>query len=164
MFRGIDHLVKDYLNGLSIECTDHILFLSLYLYQHFLRYAGNISIHSFYSWRRKWQSTSVFLPGKSHGQRSLKGYSPKGHKESYITARTRHKFFLLQKKKLQIIQKHTAGEDSSLHHRTASLSYPIPISGDGHYHHLVSFHFFFSHHSLSVSAHPPPKYPIHGDQ
>ena len=22
-------------------------------------------------WRRKWQSTSVFLPGKSHGQRSL---------------------------------------------------------------------------------------------
>ena len=24
---------------------------------------------------------SVFLPGKSHGQRSLAGYSPKGHKE-----------------------------------------------------------------------------------
>ena len=27
-------------------------------------------------WRRKWQPTPVFLPGKSHGQRSLKGYSP----------------------------------------------------------------------------------------
>ena len=27
-------------------------------------------------WRRKWQPTSVFLPGKSHGQRSLVGYSP----------------------------------------------------------------------------------------
>ena len=27
-------------------------------------------------WRRKWQSTPVFLPGKSHGQRSLVGYSP----------------------------------------------------------------------------------------
>ena len=27
-------------------------------------------------WRRKWQLTSVFLPGKSHGQRSLVGYSP----------------------------------------------------------------------------------------
>ena len=26
-------------------------------------------------WRRKWQSTPVFLPGKSHGQRSLAGYS-----------------------------------------------------------------------------------------
>ena len=33
------------------------------------------------SWRRKWQSTPVFLPGKSHGWRSLAGYSPWGHKE-----------------------------------------------------------------------------------
>ena len=30
---------------------------------------------------RKWQPTPVFLPGKSHGQRSLPGYSPWGHKE-----------------------------------------------------------------------------------
>ena len=27
-------------------------------------------------WRRKWQPTPVFLPGESHGQRSLEGYSP----------------------------------------------------------------------------------------
>ena len=27
-------------------------------------------------WRRKWQFTAVFLPGKSHGKRSLVGYSP----------------------------------------------------------------------------------------
>ena len=27
-------------------------------------------------WRRKWQPTPVFLPGKAHGQRSLAGYSP----------------------------------------------------------------------------------------
>ena len=33
-------------------------------------------------WRRKWQPTPVFLPGESHGQRSLEGYSPQGHKES----------------------------------------------------------------------------------
>ena len=33
-------------------------------------------------WRRKWQHTPVFLPEKSHGQRSLAGYSPWGHKES----------------------------------------------------------------------------------
>ena len=32
-------------------------------------------------WRGKWQSTPVFLPGKSHEQRSLVGYSPWGHKE-----------------------------------------------------------------------------------
>ena len=29
-------------------------------------------------WRRKWQPTPVFLPGKFHGQRSLVGYSPRG--------------------------------------------------------------------------------------
>ena len=32
------------------------------------------------SWRRKWQPTPVFLSGKSHGQRSLAGYSPQGCK------------------------------------------------------------------------------------
>ena len=32
-------------------------------------------------WRRKWQPTSVFLPGKFHGQRNLEGHSPWGHKE-----------------------------------------------------------------------------------
>ena len=26
------------------------------------------------TWRRKWQPTPVFLPGKSHGQRNLEGY------------------------------------------------------------------------------------------
>ena len=36
-------------------------------------------------WRRKWQPTPVFLPGKSHGQRHLVGYSPWGHKVSDTT-------------------------------------------------------------------------------
>ena len=36
-------------------------------------------------WRRKLQPTPVFLPGKSHGQRNLVGYSPWGHKESDTT-------------------------------------------------------------------------------
>ena len=36
-------------------------------------------------WRRKWQPTPVFLPRKSHGQRSLAGYSPWGSKESDTT-------------------------------------------------------------------------------
>ena len=31
-------------------------------------------------WKKKWQPTGVFLPGKSCGQRSLMGYSPWGHK------------------------------------------------------------------------------------
>ena len=36
-------------------------------------------------WRRKWQPTPVFLPGKSHGQRSLAGYSPWCRKELDMT-------------------------------------------------------------------------------
>ena len=35
--------------------------------------------------RRKEQPTPVFLPGESHGQRSLAGYSPRGHKEPDMT-------------------------------------------------------------------------------
>ena len=38
-------------------------------------------------WRRAWQPTPVFLPGESHGQRSLAGYSPWGHTESDTTER-----------------------------------------------------------------------------
>ena len=34
--------------------------------------------------------TPVFLPGESHGQRSLSGYSPQGHKESELTEATQH--------------------------------------------------------------------------
>ena len=36
-------------------------------------------------WRREWLPTPVFLPGDSHGQRSLEGYSPWGCKESDMT-------------------------------------------------------------------------------
>ena len=38
-------------------------------------------------WRRKWQPSPIFLPGKSHGQRSLAGFSPWGCKESDTTER-----------------------------------------------------------------------------
>ena len=37
--------------------------------------------------RRAWQPTPVFLPGKSHGQRSLEGYSPWGCREVDMTER-----------------------------------------------------------------------------
>ena len=43
-----------------------------------------------YAWRRKWQPTLAFLPGESHGQRSLAGYSPWGHKEFDMTKVTVH--------------------------------------------------------------------------
>ena len=36
-------------------------------------------------WNRKWLPIPEFLPGKSHGQRNLVGYSPWGRKESHTT-------------------------------------------------------------------------------
>ena len=41
-------------------------------------------------WRKKWQPIPVFLPGELHGQRSLAGYSPWGHKESDTTEQLTH--------------------------------------------------------------------------
>ena len=41
-------------------------------------------------WRRTWQLTPVLLPGKSHGLRSLVGYSPQGRKESDMTEGTEY--------------------------------------------------------------------------
>ena len=39
-----------------------------------VRYAGLIPGSGKIPWSRKWQPTPVFLPGKSHAQRSLAGY------------------------------------------------------------------------------------------
>ena len=46
------------------------------------------------TWRRKWQPTPVLLPGKSHGWRSLVGYSPWGCKELDTTERLHFHFSL----------------------------------------------------------------------
>ena len=43
-------------------------------------------------WRREWQLTLVFLPGKSHGQSSLVGYNPWGHKESDTTKQVTYSY------------------------------------------------------------------------
>ena len=45
-------------------------------------------------WRRKRQPTPVFLPGESHGRRSLVGYSPWGREESDTTERLPFHFSL----------------------------------------------------------------------
>ena len=47
-------------------------------------------------WKRKWQPTPVFLPGESHGRRSLVGYSPQGRKKSDTTERLQFQFIELQ--------------------------------------------------------------------
>ena len=59
----------------------------------FNSWVGNIP------WRRKWQPIPVFFPGKSHGQRSLVGYSPWGHKEldttEQLNNKNNNKFYIL---------------------------------------------------------------------
>ena len=66
-------------------------------------------------WRRKWQSAPVFLPGKSHVQRSLEGYSPWGRK------RVRHDWVTAQ----QTIVQPPVDRSVRTHHRgKASRSCP----------------------------------------
>ena len=45
-------------------------------------------------WRRQWHLTLALLPGKSHGQRSLVGFSPWGCEESDTTERLDFHFSL----------------------------------------------------------------------
>ena len=49
-----------------------------------LRDVGSIPVRKV-PWKSIWQATSVFLPGESHGQRSLTGYSLWSLKESNTT-------------------------------------------------------------------------------
>ena len=59
-------------------------------------------------WRRAWHPTPVFWPGESHGQRSLAGYSPWGHKESDTTGRVTHTFLLEEFSGENTLRKHVA--------------------------------------------------------
>ena len=47
----------------------------------------SLTLFTFMHWRRKWQPTSVFLPGESRGGRSLVGCRLWGRRESDTTAR-----------------------------------------------------------------------------
>ena len=57
-------------------------------------WATSLSLFTFVHWRRKWQPTPVFLPGESHGQRSLAGYSPQRHKSQTRLSTIFLSFFL----------------------------------------------------------------------
>ena len=63
-------------------------------------------------YHRAWQPTPEFLPGKSHEQRSLVGYSPWGHKESIMAKHIQH----IHRSKFW----YEKGKD--FNHRTASIS------------------------------------------
>ena len=86
-------------------------------------------------WRRKWQPTPVFLPGKSHGPRNLVGYSPWGHKRVWHDLATKQQCALFTNEKHGIQQNKNLtnclppSEQQSLNSR--------PIS-------ILFFFFFFS--------------------
>ena len=71
------------LTGHLLHCI-HVWIISAYLVRHGLPtcQCRKHKRHRFHPWmgkilyRRAWQSTPVFLPGESHEQRSLVGYSP----------------------------------------------------------------------------------------
>ena len=73
-------------------------FIPLFIY--FYRHMFYLSNKYFWGWigirhrRRRWHPTPVLLPGKSHGRRSLVGYSPWGRKESDTTERFHFHFSL----------------------------------------------------------------------
>ena len=71
-------------------------------------------------WRRTWQPTPAFLPGESHGQRSLVGCNPWGHKESDTTEHTHTHTYTPQK----VIS--LSSSVQALHVTAPSLTLPGP--------------------------------------
>ena len=54
-------------------------------------------------WRGAWKLTPVFLPGDCHGQKSLEGYSPQGHRELDTTEVTWHIHISLESKTVSFL-------------------------------------------------------------
>ena len=77
-------------------------------------------------WRRSWQPTPVFLPGESHGQRSLAGYSPWGHKELDTTEVTYHEHILLETFELKLIPAFCCSPPKSIPYCKSGWMSPMP--------------------------------------
>ena len=78
LFTMIDLLekVQNHLKFTCLQSKNNSSFLScIYMETSYLN-----AIHQILLWRRKRQPTPVFLPGESHGQRNLAGYSLQGLK------------------------------------------------------------------------------------
>ena len=76
-------------------------------------------------WRRKWQPTPVFLPEKSHEQRSLASYSPWGHKESDTTEwLINSKQFVHQQLLYKVVLASSVQQNESTIHILSFLKFP----------------------------------------
>ena len=90
--------LKDYFFFKTNILLDYILFTMLFPLDFPGGSDGKASAYSAgdpesISWRRKWQPTPVFLPGKSHGWRSLVGHSPWSCRELDTTEQLHFHFF-----------------------------------------------------------------------
>ena len=65
--------------------------------------ANDLIIHAHIMRRRQWHPTPVLLPGKSHGWRSLVGYSPQGRNESDMTEGIEHARTVISKEKYMFV-------------------------------------------------------------
>ena len=84
---------------------------------------------SFHRWRRKWQPTPVFLPGKSHGPRSLMGYSPGCHKRvrhDLVTKLQKHSIYRTEKNVSWVQIGRTDMSDHGRQHTRPPGPSPIP--------------------------------------
>ena len=89
-------------------------------------------------WRRKWHPTPVFLPGKSHGRRSLAGNSPWAHKESHSTSMDKSVFMgalgsRLEAVKLKCSWRLRAILRRQVHHQMANL-WTVVLPTDKQFH------------------------------
>ena len=94
---------KHFLISVPIQCARFILYSPCPSFEHLSWWLRQWRIHlqggrprfdpwvGKICWRKEWQPTPVFLPGNFHGQRSLVGYSPWGHKESDMTEQLTHR-------------------------------------------------------------------------
>ena len=88
-------------------------------------WATSLSLSTFMHWRRKWQPTSVFWPGESHGRRSLVGCSPWGRTESDTTEATKQKDPIPRYIILGLQPMNLGGETSSVHNNTAGTEWKL---------------------------------------
>ena len=87
---------------------------------------------------RKWQPTSVVLPGEFHRQRSLAGYSLWGHKESDTS------------KQLTRAHTHTGQIDGeTMETRADFISFGSKITVDGDYSHEIKRHLFLGRKAMT---------------
>ena len=77
------HFLKNILKKLLIELKQHFKEIEIEIERTQEKQSQFLSLcyGSLYNWRSQWHPTPVLLPGKSQGQRSLVGCSPRGHQE-----------------------------------------------------------------------------------